>query len=359
MTYKDQRSTIIQRLLPLVALTLFALALWVLHDALRQFQYHHILGQLKEISTSHTLTALGITVLSYLMLTIYDQLAISYIQHPLSPGRVTLASFISYAFSNTVGLSLLTAGTIRYRLYSAWGLSTEEIVRLVSFTALTFCLGIVTVGGIVFVTEPMAMPLLERIGIHSARPIGLTLVALVVTYLLFVSFRKKPFHFCNWEFSLPSLRLAWSQLLVGSLDWTLAGCVLFVLLPEQAGFSFFQFLGIYLLAQIVALISNVPGGLGVFESMVLISAPQVPADALLSSMLIYRGIYYLLPLSLAALLLAGNELLQRRSLFAKAFRQTNLWWGIMIPPLMAAATLVSGTVLLFSGATPAVPGRLH
>ena len=64
----------------------------------------------------------------------------------------------------------------------------------------------------------------------------------------------------------------------------------------------------------MALISHVPGGLGVFESMILLSAPGIPADALLGSMLIYRGIYYLLPLTLAALLLGGNELLQKKSL---------------------------------------------
>ena len=121
---------------------LFATALWVLHGALRQFHYQHVLAQLKAIPTSRVLTAMALTVLSYLVMTVYDHLAIIYIRHPLPPGKVTLASFISYAFSNTIGLSLLTAGSIRYRLYSAWGLSTEEIARLVSFTALTFWLGI-------------------------------------------------------------------------------------------------------------------------------------------------------------------------------------------------------------------------
>ena len=170
------------------------------------------------------MAALGLTVLSYLVMTGYDQLAISYIRHPLDTGKVALASFISYAFSNTIGLSLLTSGSIRYRLYSAWGLSAEEIARLVTFTTLTFWLGIVTVAGIVFIAEPMAMPVLGHIAIHSARPVGLVFVVLVVGYLLVVSLRKGPFRCRNWELPLPSLRLAGMQLLVGSLDWTLAGC---------------------------------------------------------------------------------------------------------------------------------------
>ena len=93
--------------------------------------------------------------------------------------------------------------------------------------------------------------------------------------------------------------------------------------------------------------------------MILLSAPQIPADALLGSMLIYRGIYYLLPLALAAVLLGGNELLEKKSLIKKTVHQVDRWWGVMVPHLLAATTLVSGAVLLFSGATPTVPGRLH
>jgi phosphatidylglycerol lysyltransferase len=348
----------IHRLLPLIALALFSAALWVIHDALREFHYHHILEQLGTIPTQQIITALGLTLLSYLVLTFYDRLALAYIQHPLEVGKATLAAFISYAFSNNIGLSLLTAGSIRYRLYSAWGLASEEIARLVAFTVLTFWLGIFTIGGIVFIAEPLAFPLLEKISIHSDRPVGLVFLMLIIGYLFLVSLRKTPFRFKNWELKVPSSRLAGTQLLVGVVDWMLAGCVLYVLLPEQAQFSFFQFLGIYLLAQVVALISHVPGGLGVFESMVLLSAPGIPADALISSLLIYRCIYYLFPLSLAALLLGANELLLKKSLANQVLRLAGRWWGVMIPHLLAATTLVSGAILLFSGATPAVPGRL-
>ncbi len=359
MTSAEHRSSSLHRFLPLIALVLFVAALWVLHDDLRHVHYHHILAQLKAIPGTHVLSALGLTALSYMVMTGYDRLAISYIGHPLETAKVALASFISYAFSNTIGLSLLTSASIRYRLYSAWGLTAEEIARLVAFTTLTFWLGIVTIAGLVFIAEPMAMPVLGTIAIHTVRPVGLLFLLLVFSYILAVSFRKKSLVFRNWELRLPSLRLAGAQLLVGSIDWALAGCVLFVLLPEQAGFSFFQFLGIFLLAQVAALISHVPGGLGVFESMILLSAPNIPAEDLISSMLVYRAIYYLLPLAVAALLLGVNELVEKKSLLKKAAHHVDRWWGVMVPNLMAATTLICGTVLLFSGATPMEPGRLH
>lgn len=146
---------------------------------------------------------------------------------------------------------------------------------------------------------------------------------------------------------------------MGSIDWILAGSVLFVLLPAHTSLGFPQFLGIFLLAQVVALISHVPGGLGVFESIILLSVPEIPADALLGSMLIYRGLYYLLPLSLAALLLGGNELRQRKTFIKQATQLAGRWGRAVIPQLLAVTTLVSGAVLLFSSATPALPERLH
>lgn len=359
MTATERRSSYIHRFLPLVALALFLVALWNLYDGLRHIHYPQILAQLRAMPLAGVLAGLGLTVLSYLVMTGYDRLAFLYIDHSLDAGKVTLASFISYAFSNTIGLSLLSSASIRYRLYSAWGLTGEEIGRLVAFTALTFWLGIVAIAGLIFIAEPMAMPAIGGSFFHSVRPLGLLFAGLVLAYLLVISCRKRPFVVRDWQLPIPSLPMAGLQLLVGSLDWILAGAVLYVLLPEQAVLTFFPFLGIFLLAQVVALISHVPGGLGVFESMILLFAPDLPADALISSLLIYRGIYYLLPLAVAALLLGGNELLERKFLVRKAVRQVDRWWGVMVPHLLTATTLVSGAVLLFSGAIPTVPYRLH
>lgn len=359
MEHTTNRAPISHWLLPVITLALFAAALFIMHGALQKYHYHQIISQLRAVSLSHIALAVCLTILSYLLLTIYDHLALSYIRHPLSIGKVTLASFISYAFSNSVGLSFLTSGSIRYRLYSSWELSAEEITQLVTFTALTLWLGLVTTGGIIFNVEPMAIPVLKSISVQSVRPLGMLFIFLAGGYLLAIIIRKKPFRFWNWEFSIPSIRLASSQLLAGSLDWVLACSVLYVLLPEPSQLSFLQFLGIYLLAQVVALISHVPGGLGVFESMILLLAPHIPADALLGSMLIYRGIYYLLPLALATLLLGAKELLENRTIIVQTARTSSRWLSVMAPHLLAASTLLSGAVLLVSGATPAAAHRLQ
>ena len=346
-------------LAPLLVLVLFGAALWVLHHALAAYHYQDILRQLRAIPRERLLAALLLTALSYGVMTCYDQLAIRYVRHPLERGRVPCASFISYAFSNNIGLSLLTSGSIRYRLYSAWGLSLEEIARVVGFTTATFWLGLLAVGGTVFLVEPLLLPAGMHLPLVSLSTLGMLALGVVVAYQLLVGLRRAPIRLRGWEFRLPSSGLALGQLLVGALDWVLAGSVLYALLPPTAQISFPQWLGVFMLAQLVALISHVPGGLGVFESLVLTFAPSVPVDTLLGALLVYRGIYYLLPLGVAALLLGGREVRRKQGRLAQATQLAGRWSTVMVPQLLAAGSLVGGAILLFSGATPAIPARLH
>jgi uncharacterized protein (TIRG00374 family) len=88
---------------------------------------------------------------------------------------------------------------------------------------------------------------------------------------------------------------------------------LFVLLPQTQGLAFPAVLGFFLLAQIAGMVSQIPGGLGVYETvMILLLKPFLPASTVLSSLLAYRAIYYLIPLILATVLQGTYEALQRR-----------------------------------------------
>lgn len=132
------------------------------------------------------------------------------------------------------------------------------------------------------------------------RPVGILFLILVGAYLLASFFLRQPIYLRSQEFRFPSLRISLAQIIVSSCDWLLAAAILYVLLPTNIPFSYLDFLGIYLLAMFAGVISNVPGGLGVFETVILlILSSQVSAASVLGSMLAYRGIYYFLPTLLA------------------------------------------------------------
>jgi glycosyltransferase 2 family protein len=298
----------------LLSFLLFALSVWAIAQELQKYNLKEVWGSLSAISTSHLLLAVGLTGLNYVMLTGYDVLALRFVRHRLPYCKTALASTISYGVSNSIGLALLSGSAIRYRFYRNWGLSNVEIAQVVAFCNLSFWLGLFAVGGVFFLIEPVAIPSLLHLPFKSVHPIGILFVIIVLTYLLVTVASRRPLRMGKWVLPLPHLPLSLglTQIAVTSFDWILAAAVLYVLMSASVPLSYPGFFGIYLLAQIAGIISNVPGGLGVFETvMLLLLSPPIPSAKLFGALLVYRGIYYLLPLIVSVLLLSFYEMRQR------------------------------------------------
>lgn len=297
---------------PLPGILLFGVSLWAISQELRAYNYQDLIHSLKETAARDLLLALLITILHYLAITGYDTLAVRYVRHPLPYRRTALTGIISIAISNSIGLALLTGSAVRYRLYPTWGLSAIEIAHVIAFCNLSFWLGLFTVAGVVFVAQPLAVPSLLHLPFTSVHPIGTMFLAVVVGYLVWNIFSKRSLKIGKWVFPHLSTKLACGQIVVASLDWALAAGVLYTLLPSSAPVSCLSFFSVFLLGQVAGVISNVPGGLGVFETIILLLlSPSIPSAQLFGALLIYRVVYYLLPLIVAVLLLGTYELRQR------------------------------------------------
>ena len=345
---------------PLLGLLLFLAALWVLHHALSGYHYRDLAAGARAVPVPRLLSALLLTCLSYLVLTGYDALAFRYIHRTLEYGKIAFASFIGYAFSNNIGLSMLAGSSVRYPLYTSWGLSILEVTKLVAFYTLSLWLGLLFVGGLAFVTEPVALPALMKLPFVSARPLGVIFLAAACGYIGWSAVRKRPVMILNREIELPSTLLSLTQIALSSLDWLLAGCVLYVLLPEVPGLSFPAFMGIYLLAQVGGLVSQVPGGLGVFETIfILLLPPGLTAPEAVGALLLYRGIYYLLPLLIAAIMLGTFELAAARTRVKGLTRFMGRGVSSIAPWILSLIIFAGGALLLVSGATPELPARLE
>jgi len=347
----------LRKLSPLFGVLLFTAALWFLHDELKGYRYHAVLNQLKTLPTYRLLLAILFTSLGYLALIGYDFLALCYVNHPLRYGKIAMAGFIGYAFSNNVGISMLAA--IRYRLYSSWGLSPVDITKVVAFCGLAFWLGIFAVGGILFLVEPFEFPPIIHFRFASLPYLGILFLVFIIGYLLFSALKRKPVKFFRWELSIPSLRFSFSSIVVACLDLILNGSVLYILLPPVEGLSYQMFMGIFVLSQIAGLASQVPGGLGIVETVIIFFlSPILPVSAILGSLLAFRAIYYLLPMCLAAALLGIHEFLQKKEafkLFAHVFGQ---WAPEIVPNVLSFTTFIGGATLLLSGSAPAEKTRM-
>jgi len=297
----------------LFGLSLLVLSVWAIANELREYNYRDILNSLAVIPKSRLSWAVWLTAFGYLVMVGYDILGFSYINRSLSWNKIALTSFISSAFSNTIGFALLTGSAIRYRFYSSWGVSAVAIAQVIAFANFTFWLGMFAVAGLLFIINPLKIPTQLHLPFTTVRPIGVIFLLLVATYLLGSIFIKQPLIIREQEFRFPTLKISLAQIAISSFDWILAAAVLYVVLPTNISLSYLDFLGIYLLAMFAGVVSNVPGGLGVFETIILlILSSKVSAAAVLGSMLVYRVVYYYLPLLLAAGLLGLDEIRFKR-----------------------------------------------
>ena len=304
----------LSRIAPIIlSLLLFALSVWAIASELRKYSLQDVVNSLNAIPNEYLLLAIAFTLLDYLFLTGYDTLAVRYVNQSLSYQRSALVAVISYGISNSVGFALLSGSAIRYKFYSAWGFSAAKIAQIITFCNLSFWLGLFAVGGIVFAFSPLSIPQQLNLPFLSVRPIGFIFLIIIIAYLLWTALSHKPLKIRNWVFPHLPFKLSMMQIALTSVDWMLAALVLYVLLPVPKHFSFFSFFGIYLLAQLAGILSNVPGGLGVFETvLILLLSPPISSANLLGALLAYRGIYYFLPLICSILTLGWYEFKQRR-----------------------------------------------
>ncbi|MCC7464395.1 MAG: bifunctional lysylphosphatidylglycerol flippase/synthetase MprF, partial [Gammaproteobacteria bacterium] len=349
-------------LAPAVSLLVFALVIVVLHHALAQHHLRDIVAQLRTISAGALLAAATLTAVSYLLLTLYDVFALRYVARPLPYPRTALTSFIAYAFGHNLSLAAFTGAAVRYRVYSTQGLTAVDVATISSFCALTTALGLSTLGGIAALGAVPGTTALH-LGHVWSRLFGVLLLGLVAGYAAWAALARRPLLIGSWEIRPPGARLAGAQLAVGVADLSVSAAVLWVLLPASLGVSLPTFAGVYAIAVVAGIVSQVPGGLGVFEALLLLALPQVPAPELLGALLAWRGLYYFAPLALAALVLLAHELYMQRSRLAHIRRAASGWITPLLlpiaPQLIGVLVFVAGAVLLVSGATPALDGRIH
>jgi phosphatidylglycerol lysyltransferase len=342
-----------------VTTLVFAFAIAVLRHTLAELQWASVLRHLRETPALAIVGCALCTIGSYGMLTLYDYVAVRAVKHPLSWLKIAPISFMAFGISHSVGLSSLSGGSIRYRNYSAHGLSTMEIAGVLAMGTLTFALGVGTLFGIsLLALSPRAATLLH-LSISEVHGLGVLMLALVAGYVVLTHYKRTPVRLFNKDLKLPPPRLVLAQIAVGCIDLCLASGSLYVLLKGHIPISYPAFVGLYVLAIQAGVLSNVPGGIGVFESILMLMLPSGHDAAVVGAVLIYRFIYYLVPFMLALALLAAREAFHGRHVLRRITGTVRRWLELVAPRLLAFAVFAAGAVLLVSGATPEIDSRME
>ncbi|MFL5189954.1 MAG: lysylphosphatidylglycerol synthase domain-containing protein, partial [Microvirga sp.] len=245
------------------------------------------------------------------LLTCYDAIALRQLKLQIPYRTTALASFTSYAVSFTLGFPLLTAGTVRYWIYSPKGVSPGRVASLTVIAGVTFWLGMALVLAWSLISKADELASLVYTHIWMNQLVGLGAATFVVGYMIWVSIQRRAVKIQGWKLELPGFRLSLAQILIGAGDVCAGAGVLFVLLPGGHNLSFETFLAVYIFAVMLGVASHAPGGLGVFEATILLALSNYPREPVLGALLLYRLCYYLVPFMIALAILGAYEIRNR------------------------------------------------
>jgi uncharacterized membrane protein YbhN (UPF0104 family) len=281
-------------------------------------------NELRSAFTAASLRQIGLAVLftcvSYGLLTCYDAIALRQLKLRIPYRTTSLASFTSYAVSFTLGFPLLTAGTVRYWIYSPRGMSPGKVASLTVIAGVTFWLGMALVLAWSLISQADELASLVYTHIWVNQLVGLGAAIFVVGYLVWISLKRRAVRIQGWKLELPGFRLSLAQILIGAGDVCAGAGVLFVLLPGGHNIGFETFVAVYIFAVMLGVASHAPGGLGVFEATILLALSNYPREPVLGALLLYRLCYYLIPFVVALALLGAYEIRNRIRSAREAFR---------------------------------------
>ncbi|WP_420473919.1 lysylphosphatidylglycerol synthase domain-containing protein [Noviherbaspirillum sp. ST9] len=290
----------------------FAAIGYLLYTQAREVEWDEVWTSIRRRPAGTMLAAMAFAAASYATYSCFDLFGRYVTRHGLAVPKVMTVNFVSYAFNLNMG-ALVGGVAFRYRLYSRFGLDTATTTRVVAMSMLTNWLGYLLLAGLAFLWAPPEPPPDWKLDVGGLRVLGAALLAAAIAWLLLCAFsRRRTWTVRGHEIELPSLRLALLQLGVSTFNWLLIAATVYTLLEHKIMFP--TVLAVMLVAAVAGVITHVPAGLGVLETVfVVLLSHQVPRSELLAALLAYRGIYYLLPLAVATVVYLALEVRARRA----------------------------------------------
>lgn len=299
---------------PILALLLFSAAIVLLVRDLQKIEWDDFVAGVTGVPPLYLAFAALMVALNYCLLTTYDMLALRYVKRSLPLRRVALVGFLGYALGNNLG-TLIAATPLRFRLYTQWGLKPKQIMAIVVLLGMTFWSGIFWLGGTVLLFVPIPLPPEVKLPL-STQALGAILLSGGVLYAIICYAWRRPLPISGLQLQPPAFDLMVLQAAVAILDLTISAIALYLVLPGDVIVPFALVLAAFLTGLTASLVSQIPGGLVVLELILLKLLANDVGNAVIGSLLIFRLLYYVLPLVVALVLLAGYEFSRRRQQIA-------------------------------------------
>lgn len=271
------------------------LAAFLIYRISQQYTLDDIRQSVAAIPAVRLLAAGGFAALSYLCLTGFDWLAVRYVHHPLPYWKTAITSFTALSIGHNLGFAFLSSGAIRYRFYSQFGLNGREIVMAIGFCALTGAVGLTVLGGVSLLLSPVLAGEYMRLPPATVILIGGACLALAALYLALSAIEWGTIRLGKWAISIPPLRLALGQMIIGPLNFAMVAACLYQAMAAVSDISYVALASIYVIGNFTSIMSHVPGGLGVLESVVMFFTG---GGQVIGALVVFRVVYFLVPFAI-------------------------------------------------------------
>jgi glycosyltransferase 2 family protein len=292
-----------------LSLTLIAIAAVVLYRILRTIETREVVEALLAANLHKVALAALFVACGYFTLTFYDLFALRTIgRNDVPYSAAALAAFTSYSVGHNVGASVFTGGAVRYRIYSAWGLTAVEVAKICFVAGLTFWLGNATVLGLGIAYAPLAATAIDQLPAWLNRGGAILILVVLAVYVGWVWRRPRVVGRESWCVNLPGGPLTLLQIGIGIVDLGFCALAMYMLVPAEPNIGFVTLAVIFVSATLLGFASHAPGGIGVFDAAMLVALWQFDKEDVLAGLLLFRLLYYIIPFALSLLILGGREL---------------------------------------------------
>jgi uncharacterized membrane protein YbhN (UPF0104 family) len=300
-----------RRILSVLGVVATALGLYLLYRVMRRYDFAEVADAVTSAPLWAILSAVAFTAGSFASMALMEWLAVRYTRQKVSVRRIVRTAVAALGIGHSIGFVALSSGGVRYRMYRRVDVEPLAIGEIVLFSGLTVGLGLATVGGVALLwrggdllAEPLGIPP----GVLDA--LGWAALSAVAGYLLVCLFAPPVWRFGKFHFRLPTPATAVAQTISGAANLACVSAALYCCLRGFATLDYPTAAALYVGSDVSALVGHVPGGWGVFEYIVTesLADPRVIAGVVL-----FRAIYFLLPLAIGLITLLSDEVGRRRA----------------------------------------------
>lgn len=247
---------------------------------------------------------------SHLLYSTFDLFGRKYTNTGLSVGRTVAITLVAYPFALNIG-SILGGAAVRLRLYGRQGIGALQLGQILGLSIITNWLGYFLLAGAVLWAWTPKLPEAWGLSTGALPWVGGVLFALPLLYVAACHWRGgRALQWRDHTFPLPHAPGGALQVLVSAVNWALMGGAVWMLCGQEVPYP--AALAAVLLGAVAGLISRIPAGLGVLETVgVAVLSPYMPQPEALAAILAYRLMYFLLPLGLAIIAFGISEVLNK------------------------------------------------